>query len=308
MLEVTRKLVDLLDLSPIGDDHFQGDSEDLGFPNVFGGQVLGQALMAASRTVEGRQPHSLHAYFLRPGNHSMPIDYEVQRVRDGGSFSVRRVIARQGGKEILTGSMSFQVAEDGFEHQLDMPSAPDPEGLKSEQERGELLAPHVPEHLRDTLTRDRPIEIRPVDPVNPLKPEPRPPYKQSWFRTQGHLPDDPVLHCCLLTYASDFSFLGTSLNPHGVSFMNKRCRSQAWIIPSGFIVSSVWTSGCSTTRTAPAHLAGAASIAATFLTARAGWWRRPPRKPSSVSEARSAEIVSQACGFCHDVCSRPARR
>lgn len=222
MLEVTRKLVDLLDLSPIGDDHFQGDSEDLGFPNVFGGQVLGQALMAASRTVEGRLPHSLHAYFLRPGNHSMPIDYEVQRVRDGGSFSVRRVIARQGGKEILTGSMSFQVAEDGFEHQLDMPSAPDPEGLKSEQERGELLAPHVPEHLRDTLTRDRPIEIRPVDPVNPLKPEPRPPYKQSWFRTQGHLPDDPVLHRCLLTYASDFSFLGTSLNPHGVSFMNKK--------------------------------------------------------------------------------------
>jgi acyl-CoA thioesterase II len=221
MLEVTRKLVDLLDLSPIGDDHFQGDSEDLGFPNVFGGQVLGQALMAASRTVEGRLPHSLHAYFLRPGNHSMPIDYEVQRVRDGGSFSVRRVIARQGGKEILTGSMSFQVAEEGFEHQLDMPSAPDPESLKSEQEYGELLASHVPEHLRDTLTRDRPIEIRPVDPVNPLKPEPRPPYKQSWFRTQGHLPDDPVLHRCLLTYASDFSFLGTSLNPHGVSFMNK---------------------------------------------------------------------------------------
>ena len=113
MLEVTRKLVDLLDLSPIGDDHFQGDSEDLGFPHVFGGQVLGQGLMAASRTVEGRLPHSLHAYFLRPGNHSMPIDYEVQRVRDGGSFSVRRVIARQDGKEILTGSVSFQVDEEG---------------------------------------------------------------------------------------------------------------------------------------------------------------------------------------------------
>ncbi|MDF0749298.1 acyl-CoA thioesterase II [Marinobacter sp. 71-i] len=222
MLEVTRKLVDLLDLAPIGDDHFQGDSEDLGFPNVFGGQVLGQALMAASRTVEGRLPHSLHAYFLRPGNHSMPIDYEVQRVRDGGSFSVRRVIARQDGKEILTGSMSFQVAEEGFEHQLDMPAAPDPESLKSEQEYGRLLAPHVPERHRDTLTRDRPIEIRPVDPVNPLKPEPRPPYKQSWFRTQGHLPDDPVLHRCLLTYASDFSFLGTSLNPHGVTFMSKQ--------------------------------------------------------------------------------------
>ena len=101
MLEVTRKLVELLDLSPTGDDHFQGDSEDLGFPNVFGGQVLGQSLMAACRTVEGRLPHSLHAYFLRPGNHSLPIDYEVQRVRDGGSFSVRRVIARQDGKEII---------------------------------------------------------------------------------------------------------------------------------------------------------------------------------------------------------------
>ncbi|MBW7471395.1 acyl-CoA thioesterase II [Marinobacter sp. M216] len=221
MLEVTKRLVDLLDLSPIGDDHFQGDSEDLGFPNVFGGQVLGQALMAASRTVENRLCHSLHAYFLRPGNHSMPIDYEVQRVRDGGSFSVRRVIARQGGKEILTGSMSFQVAEQGFEHQLDMPEAPDPDTLKSEHEWGKLIAPHAPEKMRDSLTRDRPIEIRPVDPVNPFKPEKRPPHKQSWFRAQGHLPDDPVLHRCLLTYASDFQFLGTSLNPHGVTFMSK---------------------------------------------------------------------------------------
>lgn len=221
MLEVTKKLVELLDLSPIGDDHFQGDSEDLGFPNVFGGQVLGQALMAASRTVEGRLCHSLHAYFLRPGNQSLPIDYEVQRVRDGGSFSVRRVIARQDGKEILTGSMSFQVAEEGFEHQLTMPEAPAPETLRSEQEWGELLAPQVPEKMRPILTRDRPIEIRPVNPVNPLKPEKRPPHKQSWFRAQGHLPDDPVLHRCLLTYASDFQFLGTSLNPHGLTFMSK---------------------------------------------------------------------------------------
>ncbi|WP_203299446.1 acyl-CoA thioesterase [Marinobacter sediminum] len=221
MLEVTKKLVDLLDLSPIGDDHFQGDSEDLGFPNVFGGQVLGQALMAASRTVEGRLCHSLHAYFLRPGNHSMPIDYEVQRVRDGGSFSVRRVIARQGGKEILTGSMSFQVSEQGFEHQLAMPDAPDPNTLKSEHEWGQIMAPKVPERMRDSFTRDRPIEIRPVDPMNPFQPEKRPPHKQSWFRAQGPLPDDPVLHRCLLTYASDFQFLGTSLNPHGVTFMSK---------------------------------------------------------------------------------------
>ncbi|NVD36916.1 acyl-CoA thioesterase [Marinobacter lutaoensis] len=220
MLDVTRRLLELLDLSPIGDDHFQGDSEDLGFPNVFGGQVLGQALMAASRTVENRLCHSLHAYFLRPGNHRMPIDYEVQRVRDGGSFSVRRVIARQDGKEILTGSMSFQVQEEGLEHQFEMPRVPGPDGLQSEQELGRLLAPHVPERMRDILTRERPIEIRPVDPMNPLRPEPRPPYKQSWFRALGPLPDDPVLHRCLLTYASDFQFLGTSLNPHGITFMS----------------------------------------------------------------------------------------
>ncbi|MCG7198197.1 acyl-CoA thioesterase II [Marinobacter pelagius] len=221
MLEVTKKLVELLDLSPIGDDHFQGDSEDLGFPNVFGGQVLGQALMAASRTVENRLCHSLHAYFLRPGNHSMPIDYEVQRVRDGGSFSVRRVIARQGGKEILTGSMSFQGDEPGFEHQFDMPGAPEPDTLKSEQELGRILAPQVPERFRETLTRDRPIEIRPVNPVNPLQPEKRPPYRQSWLRAQGPLPDDPVLHRCLLTYASDFHFLATSMQPHGLTFTSK---------------------------------------------------------------------------------------
>ncbi|EMP54959.1 acyl-CoA thioesterase II [Marinobacter santoriniensis NKSG1] len=222
MLDVTKRLVELLDLSPIGDDHFQGDSEDLGFPNVFGGQVLGQALMAASRTVEDRLCHSLHAYFLRPGNHSMPIDYEVQRVRDGGSFSVRRVIARQDGKEILTGSMSFQVDEQGFDHQFAKPDAPEPEALESEKALGKKLAEQMPEKLRDNLTRERPIEIRPVNPIHPLHPEKRPPHKQSWFRAQGPLPDDPVLHRCLLTYASDFHFLSTAMNPHGVTFMSKK--------------------------------------------------------------------------------------
>ncbi len=221
MLEITKKLVDLLDLSHLGDDYFQGDSEDLGFPNVFGGQVLGQALMASSRTVEDRLCHSLHAYFLRPGDHRMPIEYEVQRVRDGGSFSVRRVIARQNGKEILTGSVSFQVVETGFEHQFDMPDAPAPETLKSEQEWAELLAPHAPEYMRKSLTRARPIDIRLIDPVNPFKPEKRPPCKRSWLRTLGPLPNDPVLHQCLLTYASDFHFLATSLGPHGVTFADR---------------------------------------------------------------------------------------
>ncbi|UDL05556.1 acyl-CoA thioesterase [Marinobacter sp. CA1] len=221
MLEVTRKLVELLDLSPTGDDHFQGDSEDLGFPNVFGGQVLGQSLMAACRTVEGRLPHSLHAYFLRPGNHSLPIDYEVQRVRDGGSFSVRRVIARQDGKEILTSAMSFHGEESGYEHQFEMPAVAGYDDLASESDYVARLMPHIPEKMRDKLDRERPIEIRPIDPVNPLKPEAKPPYKQSWFRAQGELPDDPVLHRCLLAYASDFTFLGTSLHPHGVTFMSR---------------------------------------------------------------------------------------
>lgn len=221
MLEVTKKLVDLLDLTPTGDDHFQGDSEDLGFPNVFGGQVLGQALMAASRTVEERSCHSLHAYFLRPGDHSLPIEYEVHRVRDGGSFSVRRVIARQNGKEILMGSASFQEVESGFEHQFDMPEVPAPETLTSEHEWAKLLVPHVPESMRKTLVRERPIDIRPIDPMNPLKPEKLPPFKRGWLRAQGELPNDPVLHQCLLAYASDFHFLATSLNPHGVTFGTK---------------------------------------------------------------------------------------
>ena len=204
MQDITRELVELMDLAPIGDDHFQGQSEDLGFPNLFGGHVLGQALMASTRTIEGRMPHSMHAYFLRPGNARAPIDYEVQRVRDGGSFSVRRVIARQDGKEILTGSVS---------------EAPTPESLRTEQELNEELLDKVPEKFHEQLTRNRPIEIRPVDPVNPLAPEIKPPQKQSWFRAQGGLPDDPILHRCLLAYASDFAFLGTSLNPHGVAFM-----------------------------------------------------------------------------------------
>lgn len=221
MLDVTRKLVELLSVAPVGDDHFQGNSEDLGFPRVFGGQVLGQALFAACQTIDQRQPHSLHAYFLRPGDHDLPIDYEVQRVRDGGSFSVRRVIARQQGREILTASMSFQVEEDGFEHQVEMPDVPEPESLASEGELAKELARHVPERHHKSLLRDRPIEIRHVAPNNPLSPEKRPPFSNSWFKAQGSLPDDPAIHCCLLAYSSDFGLVGTALNPHGESFMSR---------------------------------------------------------------------------------------
>ena len=218
MDDVTRKLVALLDVAPLGDDHFSAESDDLGFPNVFGGQVLGQALMSASRTVESRLAHSLHAYFLRPGNPHRGIDYEVQRVRDGGTFTVRRVIARQDEREILTAMVSFQVAEAGFEHQLDCPDAPDPETLTSEQRLREGIASLIPEERREQMMKERAIEIRPVDPVDPLKPDVRPPHRQSWFRAQGELPDDPVLHRAMLAYASDFGLLATSMQPHGLGF------------------------------------------------------------------------------------------
>lgn len=216
MEEVTRKLVGLLDVAPLGDDHFTGESDDLGFPNVFGGQVLGQALMAASRTVQQRQAHSMHAYFLRPGNPRRGIDYEVQRVRDGGTFTVRRIIARQDDREILTAMVSFQVAEEGFEHQHDYPGTPDPEGLISEHELRQKMGSMIPEERRENMLRERAIDIRPVSPMDPLEPEPRPPHKQNWFRAKGTLPDDSVLHRAMLVYASDFGLLTTSMYPHGL--------------------------------------------------------------------------------------------
>ena len=218
MDDVTRKLVALLDVAPLGDDHFSAESDDLGFPNVFGGQVLGQALMSASRTVESRLAHSLHAYFLRPGNPHRGIDYEVQRVRDGGTFTVRRVIARQDEREILTAMVSFQVEEAGCEHQLDFPGAPEPETLTSEQALREKIASLIPEERREQMMKERAIDIRPVNPVDPLRPEVRPPHRQSWFRAKGALPDEQVLHRAMLAYASDFGLLATSMQPHGLGF------------------------------------------------------------------------------------------
>ncbi|OEY65762.1 acyl-CoA thioesterase [Marinobacter sp. X15-166B] len=219
MLEVTRKLVELLDVSPTGGDHFQGDSEDVGFPNLFGGQVLGQALMAATRTVDDRMPHSMHAYFLRPGNPRLPVDYEVQRVRDGGSFSVRRVSARQEGREILTCAVSLQIEEQGLEHQFDMPEAPPLDTLRSDQDLFKPMASRLPEKLRHLWEREQPIEFRTTEPQDPLNPQVKPPYAQSWLRVQGELPDDPILHRCLLAYLSDFTLLATSLKPHGCSLL-----------------------------------------------------------------------------------------
>lgn len=214
-----RELVDRLSLTPLDDDRFEGGHIDIGSPSVFGGQVLGQALMAAARTVSGQPVHSLHGYFLRAGDKAVPIVYEVDRVRDGAGFTMRRVVARQHDRTIFVMSASFHRPEDGPEHQREMPQAPDPEGLPDEHESRLALREQLLPFARAVVDQARAIEIRPADPVHLLTPEPAPPYSRTWFRAAGALPDDPLIHQALLAYASDFSLLGVAMRPHGMSFM-----------------------------------------------------------------------------------------
>lgn len=208
-------LIDLLDLEPIEVNIFRGRSPDEHRQRVYGGQVAGQALVAAHRTVEADHVvHSLHAYFLRPGDPEIPILYEVDRVRDGRSFTTRRVLAIQHGRPIFGLSASFQVAEDGFDHQLEMPSGlPDPDSLPDFHQR---MAPWK-EVLGDWYTRPRAIDTRYCDWRPPDDRTPRPPVENVWVRANGKLPDDPVLHSCVVTYLSDMTVLDTSLRPHGGS-------------------------------------------------------------------------------------------
>lgn len=221
MSKVLEQLVMLLDLRAIETNVFVGNSQDLGFKSLFGGQVLGQALVAASRTVEGNRPiHSLHGYFLRAGNPNEPIYYEVDLIRSGKSFSTRRVVAKQGGLAIFSMSASFQTVEIGFEHQVEKPSVPGPDGILSELQQILHVKDKVPEAIRDKLTADRPIEIRVVDPVDYFSPHKRPPLKYSWFKASAKLPDDPLIHTAMLAYASDFGLATTSLLPHGVTFFD----------------------------------------------------------------------------------------
>jgi acyl-CoA thioesterase-2 len=182
--------------------------------------VLGQALVAAGRTVEGRAAHSFHAYFLRPGDPKLPILYDVDRIRDGSSFTTRRVVAIQHGRAIFTMAASFQVDDPGLEHQIQMPKVPGPEGLLNEIQLREKHADRVPERLRSTFLRDRPIEVRPIDPIDEFAPEKRPPFQNVWFRAVDRLPDDRALHQCVLAYASDLTLLDTS-NLRGVSWWSE---------------------------------------------------------------------------------------
>ena len=211
------ELLSLLDLEKLEENIYRGVSPKDRWQRVFGGQVLGQALVAASRTVEDRVCHSLHAYFLRAGDPKVPIIYEVDRSRDGQSFTARRVVAIQHGAPIFTMSASFQVMEQGLEHQSPMPDVPDPDKLKSEREWRNDVLNQVPEHVRPWFLRPRPIEFRPVDPINRFAELKHPPRQTLWFRAVAPLPDETSLHQCVLAYASDMTLLDTSLMPHGLT-------------------------------------------------------------------------------------------
>lgn len=218
MTQMLDDLVSLLALEKIEENLFRGRSQDLGFKQLFGGQVLGQSLSAASQTVAPeRHMHSVHGYFLRAGDATLPIVYQVDPLRDGGSFSTRRVQAVQKGKPIFTMISSFQGDEDGYTHQAQMPDVPAPEELRSETELTRDHQHMIHASVREKVLVDKPIEIRPVGTFNPFDPKPAEPVRYMWFRADGRLPDDPQVHRYLLAYASDFHLLGTAMLPHGIS-------------------------------------------------------------------------------------------
>lgn len=212
-------LLRLLDIERLEVDLFRGQGE--GGENglrIFGGHVIAQALGAAYRTVEDRLCHSLHAYFIRPGDPSIPIIFEVDRSRDGGSFTTRRVIAVQHGKQILSLAASFQKPEEGWEHQHQMPETPAPESLPSRADLRAETALRLPEDKREHFLRPRPIEVREVDPTDLLEPKKTSDYNRLWFRVAEKLEQAPWVHHCLMAYASDMSLLGSGNRPHGVSW------------------------------------------------------------------------------------------
>jgi acyl-CoA thioesterase-2 len=222
MSSAVQELLSVLDLETLEVNLFRGRSPDVGWQRVFGGQVIGQALVAACRTVEGRQPHSMHAYFLLPGDPKVPIVYEVDRIRDGRSFTTRRVIAVQHGQPIFSMSVSFHNNEaGGLAHQIDMPKVPKPDELPSESEIRERVLPLMPDPARRYYERERPIELRPVEYGRYLGKKSEDGKFNVWIRATGRLPDDPAIHRCVLAYASDMTLLDTALVPHGRTLFEK---------------------------------------------------------------------------------------
>jgi acyl-CoA thioesterase II len=215
MSKAVKSLLELLDLEQLEVNLFRGLSPQSNWQRVFGGQVIGQALVAATRTVEGRPAHSMHAYFLLGGDPKVPIIYEVDRIHDGKSFTTRRVVA------IQHGAVSFHRDEPGFSHQAEMPKVRGPEELPSEQQIREKIMPMMPAAVRRYYEGERPIELRPVEYARYLSREHRDPSFHVWIRATAPLPDDPAIHQCVLAYASDMTLLDTSLIPHGRTVFQK---------------------------------------------------------------------------------------
>ena len=218
--DLVRALVDLLDVEQLDTDLYRGSRQPGGVGRVFGGQVIAQALQAAQRSTDApKVAHSLHAYFMRPGDEDHPIIYRVVRDFEGRSFATRRVIATQGGQPILSLTASLQVPEDGLHHQDTMPDVPPPDELRSERDLREEMRDDVPEKWLRHLLRPRPIEIRPVHARSWMHPEKREPTQASWFRLAAPIGDDAAMHRAVLAYASDMALLGTCTLPHGVNWM-----------------------------------------------------------------------------------------
>lgn len=222
MSSAVQDLLTILDLEPLEVNLFRGRSPQVGWQRVFGGQVIGQALVAACRTVERRLPHSMHAYFILPGDPSVPIIYEVEHLRDGKSFTTRRVKAIQHGQPIFAMSVSFHVPEEtAFDHQAQMPDVPPPEKLPSDAEVRERILPTMPDPVRRYYERERPIELRPVEYDRYAGKKLSDGKFSIWIRTTGRLPDDPAIHQCVLAYASDMTLLDTAMVPHGRTLFEK---------------------------------------------------------------------------------------
>ncbi len=225
MSQAVKSLLEILNLERLEVNLFRGLSPQSRWQRVFGGQVIGQALVAATHTVEALPVHSLHAYFLLGGDPKVPIIYEVDRIRDGRSFTTRRVVAIQHGHAIFSMSASFHRNEPGFSHQAEMPKVPGPEDLPSEAQIREKIMPMMPEPVRRYYEQERPIELRPVEYSRYLSKEHRSPHFNVWIRATAALPDDPAIHQCVLAYASDMTLLDTSLIPHGQTVFNKRIQA-----------------------------------------------------------------------------------
>jgi acyl-CoA thioesterase-2 len=224
MASAVQEVLDILDLEPLEVNLFRGRSPQSRWQRVFGGQVIGQALVAACRTVEdvtARPPHSLHAYFLLGGDPKVPIIYEVDRIRDGKSFTTRNVKAIQHGRAIFSMSVSFHLSEPGLAHQVKMPDVPKPDALPSEAEIKERILPLMPEPVRRYYERERPIELRPVEYSRYLGEKSEDGRFNVWIRATGRLPDEPAIHQCVLAYASDMMLLDAALIPHGRSVFSE---------------------------------------------------------------------------------------